>query len=86
MREREFACNSSVSFLTYHSQCVFENNDPAAIIIVVQVHLKDLITAVVSRRKAYRLREGHFRYAFGSDVAPQPYLKNSLAAYHAVTE
>lgn len=53
---------------------------------VLQVHLKDLITAVVSRRKAYRLRDGHFQYAFGSDVAPQPYLKNSLAAYHTVTE
>lgn len=53
---------------------------------VVQVHLKDLITAVVSRRRAYRLREGRFQYAFGSDVAPQPYLKNSLAAYHTVTE
>lgn len=53
---------------------------------VGQVHLKDLITAVVSRRKAYRLREGHFQYAFGSDVAPQPYLKNSQAAYHTVTE
>ncbi|XP_030631653.1 transcriptional adapter 1 [Chanos chanos] len=52
----------------------------------VEVHLKDVITAVVSRRKAYRLRDGHFPYAFGSDVTPQPYLKNSVAAYHTVTE
>ncbi|XP_029477079.1 transcriptional adapter 1-like isoform X2 [Oncorhynchus nerka] len=49
-------------------------------------HLKDMLTAVVSRRKAYRLRDGHFSYAFGSDVTPQPYLKNSLAAYHIVTD
>ncbi|XP_076828733.1 transcriptional adapter 1 [Brachyhypopomus gauderio] len=52
----------------------------------VEVHLKDVITAVVSRRKAYRLRDGHFQYAFGSATTPQPYLKNSLAAYHTVTE
>ena len=51
-----------------------------------QVHLKDVLTAVISRRKAYRLRDGLFPYAFGSDVMPQPYLKNSVAAYHAVTE
>lgn len=67
---------------------VFENKETFYVLFIrpVQVHLKDLITAVVSRRKAYRLREGHFQYAFGSDVAPQPYLKNSLAAYHTVTE
>uniref|UniRef100_A0A4W5PCG6 Uncharacterized protein n=1 Tax=Hucho hucho TaxID=62062 RepID=A0A4W5PCG6_9TELE len=51
-----------------------------------QNHLKDMLTAVVSRRKAYRLRDEHFPYAFGSDVTPQPYLKNSLAAYHIVTD
>lgn len=53
---------------------------------LLQHHLKDVLTAVISRRKAYRLRDGHFPYAFGSDVTPQPYLKNSLAAYHSVTE
>ncbi|KAM9500921.1 transcriptional adapter 1 isoform 2-T2 [Clarias gariepinus] len=58
----------------------------STIVCALEVHLKDLITAVVSRRKAYRLRDGHFRYAFGNDVAPQPYLKNSLAAYHTLTE
>lgn len=52
----------------------------------VEVHLKDVLTAIVSRRKAYRMRDGHFPYAFGSDVTPQPYLKNSLVAYHSVTE
>lgn len=53
---------------------------------LLQVHLKDIITALVSRRKAYRLRDGHFQYAFGSDVTPRPYLKNSLPAYQSVTE
>lgn len=52
----------------------------------VEHHLKDVLTAVVSRRKAYRLRDGHFPYAFGSDVTPQPYLKNSLTAYHSSSE
>lgn len=58
----------------------------STVVCALEVHLKDLITAVVSRRKAYRLRDGHFQYAFGCNVTPQPYLKNSLAAYHTVTE
>ncbi|XP_010888522.1 transcriptional adapter 1 isoform X2 [Esox lucius] len=58
----------------------------SSMIHAVENHLKDVLTAVVSRRKAYRLRDGHFPYAFGSDVTPQPYLKNSLAAYHIITE
>ncbi|XP_043941158.1 transcriptional adapter 1 isoform X2 [Protopterus annectens] len=49
-------------------------------------HLKDILTAVVSRRKAYRLKDGHFKYAFGSNINPQPYLKNSLAAYNHLME
>ncbi|XP_037537452.1 transcriptional adapter 1 [Nematolebias whitei] len=52
----------------------------------VEHHLKDVLTAVISRRKAYRLRDERFPYAFGSDVTPQPYLKNSLAAYHSISE
>lgn len=52
----------------------------------LEVHLKDVITAVVSRRKAYRLRDGHFQFAFSSDITPQPYLKNSVAAYQTVTD
>ncbi|KAJ3594560.1 hypothetical protein NHX12_003867 [Muraenolepis orangiensis] len=55
-------------------------------IYAMEHHLKDVLTAVVTRRKAYRLREGHFPYAFGSDVTPRPYLKNSLEAYHSVSE
>uniref|UniRef100_A0A2K6FW31 Transcriptional adapter 1 n=1 Tax=Propithecus coquereli TaxID=379532 RepID=A0A2K6FW31_PROCO len=49
-------------------------------------HLKDILTSVVSRRKAYRLRDGHFKYAFGSNVTPQPYLKNSVVAYNNLIE
>uniref|UniRef100_A0A3P8WK86 Transcriptional adapter 1 n=1 Tax=Cynoglossus semilaevis TaxID=244447 RepID=A0A3P8WK86_CYNSE len=55
-------------------------------VYALEHHLKDVLTAVISRRKAYRLRDGHFPYAFGSDVTPQPYLKNSLAAYQSVIE
>nr|XP_040026556.1 transcriptional adapter 1 isoform X2 [Gasterosteus aculeatus aculeatus] len=58
----------------------------SSMIYAVEHHLKDVLTAVITRRKAYRLRDGRFPYAFGSDVTPQPYLKNSLAAYHSVTE
>ncbi|XP_031244268.1 transcriptional adapter 1 isoform X3 [Mastomys coucha] len=49
-------------------------------------HLKDILTSVVSRRKAYRVRDGHFKYAFGSNVTPQPYLKNSVVAYNNLVE
>uniref|UniRef100_A0A3Q3XD03 Transcriptional adapter 1 n=1 Tax=Mola mola TaxID=94237 RepID=A0A3Q3XD03_MOLML len=52
----------------------------------IEHHLKDVLTAVITRRKAYRLRDGRFPHAFGSDVTPQPYLKNSLAAYHSLSE
>ncbi|XP_055739656.1 transcriptional adapter 1-like isoform X2 [Salvelinus fontinalis] len=41
----------------------------------VESHLKDMLTAVVSKRKAYRLRDGHFPYAFGSDVTPPALLE-----------
>ncbi|KAL2097730.1 hypothetical protein ACEWY4_006937 [Coilia grayii] len=58
----------------------------STMVCALEVHLKDVISAVVSRRKAYRLRDGHFQYAFSSDITPQPYLKNSIAAYQSVTE
>lgn len=54
--------------------------------LFLQNHLKDILTSVVSRRKAYRLRDGHFKYAFGSNVTPQPYLKNSVVAYNSLIE
>ena len=52
----------------------------------LQNHLKDILASVVSRRKAYRLRDGHFKYAFGSNVTPQPYLKNSVVVYNSLIE
>uniref|UniRef100_A0A3Q2PKK0 Transcriptional adapter 1 n=1 Tax=Fundulus heteroclitus TaxID=8078 RepID=A0A3Q2PKK0_FUNHE len=55
-------------------------------ICAVEHHLKDVLTAVITRRKAYRLRDGRFPYAFGTDVTPRPYLKNSLSAYHGIIE
>ncbi|XP_036609964.1 transcriptional adapter 1 [Trichosurus vulpecula] len=57
-----------------------------AVVYAVENHLKDILTSVVSRRKAYRLRDGHFKYAFGSNVNPQPYLKNSVVAYNNLIE
>ena len=55
-------------------------------LLFLQNHLKDILTSVVSRRKAYRVRDGHFKYAFGSNVTPQPYLKNSVVAYNNLVE
>ncbi|XP_066180919.1 transcriptional adapter 1 isoform X1 [Sylvia atricapilla] len=57
-----------------------------AVVYAVENHLKDILTSVISRRKAYRLRDGHFKYAFGSNVNPQPYLKNSVVAYNNLVE
>ncbi|XP_040085900.1 transcriptional adapter 1 [Oryx dammah] len=58
----------------------------SAVVYAVENHLKDILASVVSRRKAYRLRDGHFKYAFGSNVTPQPYLKNSVVAYNSLIE
>ncbi|XP_043941157.1 transcriptional adapter 1 isoform X1 [Protopterus annectens] len=58
----------------------------SVLVHALEYHLKDILTAVVSRRKAYRLKDGHFKYAFGSNINPQPYLKNSLAAYNHLME
>ncbi|MEQ2290444.1 Transcriptional adapter 1, partial [Ameca splendens] len=58
----------------------------STMICAVEHHLKDVLTAVITRRKAYRLRDGHFPYAFGTDVTPRPYLKNSLSAFHGISE
>uniref|UniRef100_A0A8B9WRJ8 Transcriptional adapter 1 n=1 Tax=Bos mutus grunniens TaxID=30521 RepID=A0A8B9WRJ8_BOSMU len=58
----------------------------SAVVYAVENHLKDILSSVVSRRKAYRLRDGHFKYAFGSNVTPQPYLKNSVVAYNSLIE
>uniref|UniRef100_A0A8C4Q9T7 Secreted protein n=1 Tax=Eptatretus burgeri TaxID=7764 RepID=A0A8C4Q9T7_EPTBU len=42
--------------------------------------------AVVMRRKAYCLRYGLFRYAFGTTSIPQPYLRNSLALHATMSQ
>ncbi|XP_029474088.1 transcriptional adapter 1 [Rhinatrema bivittatum] len=57
-----------------------------AVICAVEIHLKDILTSVISRRRAYHLRDGQFKYAFGSNVNPQPYLKNSVVAYNNLIE
>ncbi|KAM4022921.1 transcriptional adapter 1 [Anomaloglossus baeobatrachus] len=52
----------------------------------LEKHLKNLLTAVISRRQAYRLKDGHFRYAFGCNINPQPYLRNSLPTYNQLLD
>ncbi|XP_028666559.1 transcriptional adapter 1 [Erpetoichthys calabaricus] len=58
----------------------------STLVCAVEYHLKDILMAVFSRRRAYRLRDGQFQYAFGSGVTPQPYLKNSVAAYSSISD
>uniref|UniRef100_A0A4W3JMX7 Transcriptional adapter 1 n=1 Tax=Callorhinchus milii TaxID=7868 RepID=A0A4W3JMX7_CALMI len=63
------------------------SEDAVTVVVnAVENHLKDILTAVVSRRRAYRLRDGHFKYAFGSSINPQPYLKNSIIAYNNIID
>ncbi|KAG8436683.1 hypothetical protein GDO86_007682 [Hymenochirus boettgeri] len=56
------------------------------VIYALEKHLKDLLTSVVSRRRPYRLKDGHFRYAFGCNFNPQPYLRSSVGAYNQLLE
>ncbi|XP_053549229.1 transcriptional adapter 1 [Bombina bombina] len=56
------------------------------VIHALEKHLKDLLTSVISRRQAYRVKDGHFKYAFGCNVTPQPYLRNSVIAYNQLSE
>ncbi|XP_075040148.1 transcriptional adapter 1 [Mixophyes fleayi] len=66
-----------------------DNVTEEAVTIVIHAlekHLKDLLTSVVSRRQAYRLKDRHFRYAFGCNINPQPYLRNSVATYNQLLE
>ncbi len=45
-----------------------------------QVALKNILTVVLARRNAYRLREGKFRYAMGSHL-PHPSYRNAVHVY-----
>ncbi|XP_075688316.1 transcriptional adapter 1 isoform X1 [Rhinoderma darwinii] len=66
-----------------------DNVTEEAVTIVIHAlekHLKNLLTSVVSRRQAYRLKDGHFRYAFGCNINPQPYLRNSVATYNQLVD
>ncbi|CAG5897049.1 unnamed protein product [Menidia menidia] len=47
---------------------------------------EEAVGTMINAVEAYRLRDGRFPYAFGSGVTPQPYLKNSLAAHHGLSE
>ncbi|GCB61149.1 transcriptional adapter 1 isoform X1 [Scyliorhinus torazame] len=70
-------------------ECELDNVSEDAVTAVVHAvenHLKDILTAVISRRRSYRLRDGHFKYAFGSSINPQPYLKNSIIAYNNIID
>ncbi|XP_062919847.1 transcriptional adapter 1 isoform X2 [Mobula hypostoma] len=70
-------------------ECGLDNVSEDAVSAVVHAlenHLKDILTAVISRRRSYRLRDGHFKYAFGSSINPQPYLKNSIIAYNNIID
>ncbi|XP_032897164.1 transcriptional adapter 1-like [Amblyraja radiata] len=70
-------------------ECGLDNVSEDAVVAVVHTlenHLKDILTAVISRRGSYRLRDGHFKYAFGSSINPQPYSKNSIIAYNNIID
>ncbi|KAI8440036.1 hypothetical protein MSG28_001470 [Choristoneura fumiferana] len=57
-------------------------DDEAAdlIVVAVQNFLKNVITAVLSQRKGYKLRNKHFMYDVGGDM-PNMWLRNSAKLY-----
>uniref|UniRef100_UPI0035900E00 transcriptional adapter 1 isoform X2 n=1 Tax=Myxine glutinosa TaxID=7769 RepID=UPI0035900E00 len=70
-------------------ECGLDNmTDEAATYLMsaLEYHIKDVIMAVVMRRKAYCLRYGLFRHAFGTTSIPQPYLRNSIAVHAAMSQ
>lgn len=59
--------------------CGLDAVDDEAVCLVlaaVEQHLKSIVMAVLSRRHAYKLREGRFVHAVGA-VLPNPYTMNS---------
>ncbi|XP_075972725.1 transcriptional adapter 1-2-like [Anticarsia gemmatalis] len=62
-------------------------DDDAADIIVVAVQnfLKNVISAVISQRKGYKIHNRHFMYDIGGDM-PNLWLRNSLKLYDPQSE
>ncbi|EEC12087.1 hypothetical protein IscW_ISCW010082 [Ixodes scapularis] len=59
--------------------CGLDSVDDRAVQLVmtaVKHQVKEVLTAVLSRRNAYKLREGRFQFALGCTPA-NPYLRNS---------
>ncbi|XP_064615955.1 transcriptional adapter 1-like isoform X2 [Liolophura sinensis] len=46
------------------------------VMLAVEHHLKNILTVVLSRRNAYKLREGRFKFGMGGEVS-NPYLRQS---------
>ena len=51
---------------------------------ILQHQLKNIITAVLSRRHGYKVRDGRFRHGMGTEVPP-PHLRNTLLAHYNTT-
>lgn len=62
-------------------------DDEAAdlIVVAVQNFLKNVISAVISQRKAYKTRNVHFMYDIGGDM-PNMWLRNTNKLYDPQNE
>ncbi|XP_021937324.1 transcriptional adapter 1 isoform X4 [Zootermopsis nevadensis] len=54
-----------------------EEHAAELLVVGVQHFLKNVLTAILGRRKGYKVREDHFLYAMGSAV-PNPWLCNTM--------
>lgn len=53
--------------------------------LAIEVQLKNVISAVLQKRNAYKLREGKFCHSVGTQV-PQPFLRNSADIYETTDD
>uniref|UniRef100_A0A1B6DIG1 Uncharacterized protein n=1 Tax=Clastoptera arizonana TaxID=38151 RepID=A0A1B6DIG1_9HEMI len=54
-----------------------ENSAADLLVVAIQHFLKDVITAIISRRKGYQLKHGKFMHGLGTPV-PNPWLRNTV--------
>ncbi|XP_014671115.1 PREDICTED: transcriptional adapter 1-like [Priapulus caudatus] len=53
--------------------------------LATEAMLKNILSALLSRRNAYKIRDGGFKFALGCDV-PNPYLRNTRHVYDYDTD
>lgn len=66
--------------LLYKTTCLMGNIHVFVLFILLQYLVKDILTVCCSMRSAFRLKDGHFRYAMGGTY-PRMHLRNSTSPW-----